>query len=77
MHVYPASWTSSREDLPSTWRLSCGNQIPHESGAFPKQTLAHLNSPELLFSFQVLIQVLFGNQFKGHKILLIDGLALN
>ena len=28
--------------------------------------LAHLNSPELLFSSQVLIQVLFGNQFKGH-----------
>ena len=42
MHVYPASWTSSKEDLPSTWRLFCGNQIPHESGAFPKQTLAHL-----------------------------------
>jgi hypothetical protein len=39
--------------------------------------LAHLNSRELLFSSQVLVHVLFGNQFKGHEILLLDGLALN
>jgi hypothetical protein len=40
-------------------------------------SLAHLKSPKLLFSSQVLIQVLFGNQFKGYEILDIDGLALD
>ena len=51
-------------------------QIPHESGAFLRM-LAHLKSPELLFTSQVLIHVLFGNQFKGHEILPLNVLLLN
>jgi hypothetical protein len=42
-----------------------------------QRMLAHLNSPKLLFTSQVLIHVLFRDQFKGHEIPLINAFVLN
>ena len=42
-----------------------------------KECLLHLNSPKLLLSSQVFIQILFRNQFKGDEILPLNVFLLN
>ena len=58
-------------------RIVLVGQIPPESGAFPKQILPISTLVSSYLAPRVLVHVLFGNQFKGHEILLLDGLALN
>jgi hypothetical protein len=65
------------EDLPSNLGFILREPDPPRIRRISQTHPAHLKSPEPLFSSQILIQVLFGNQFKGHEILGIDGLALD